>query len=760
MHGQGNMGWAPGGAREDRRTGTVQRFIHNPDTDGPAFRVLEVCVDDALEVWTGEVAPIGNGASIIGYGHDYVNPRYGRREFKCRAIVVSVPTDKAALEKFMVQAKLPGIGKKKAREVVNHFGADMIDVLAKAPHRLGEIKGLGGKNLTHLVETVQNRALDLLLSAEMASYGAHGAVAKRILARYGARSLEVVRTDPYGLSFEVTGVGFRTADTIAAAQGISGEHPRRVQAAIMAILDKASDDGHVYLPTSEAIWRSADLLGGSESGYQFHVAISALADQKHVARQMNGKMLGIRRLVLAEQKVAERLTRLIGEVRIDSDLIARTIDESERRARISLAPEQREAVELIARSRIAVMTGGPGTGKSSTQRVVLDILRKSGLRIAFAAPTGRAAKRLRETTGENAQTIHRLLGWNEENQRFEHDEQNPLPFDVVIVDEASMLELPLANSLLAAINPKSRVVFVGDVDQLPPVGPGAVLRDIIESGAIPTVRLRRVFRQAHGSQIVTVAAAINAGEELNAHDDEDAEVRWIRCRNNQDLQDRVIDIVTRDLPSRFGASPIHDIQVLVPIHEDLGGTKALNIALQSRLNPPQGAEEPGTVFRAGDKVMNTVNDYDHDIYNGDIGIVVSVRPDRDTALVVRFDERRVQLNKKQAAGITLAYASTVHKAQGGECKIAVVALPDGRARIMLTRRLFYTAVTRGKERVVIVASENAIRATIAETRRSHRHTLLADRLRACAARAASDPPPPSDEAGNNERTISEEGSDS
>lgn len=746
MHGQTTMGWAPGGAREDRRIGTVHRFIHNPDTEGPAFRVLEVRIDGAPEVWTGEVAQVEHGASIVGYGHEQFNNRFSRREFKCRAIVIAIPTDNSALEKFLVQAKLPGIGKKKAKEVVRHFGSGMIDILAKAPHRLGEIKGLGGKNLQKLVETVQNRALDLLLAAEMASYGAQGAVAKRILAKYGAQSLEVVRTDPYGLSFEVAGVGFKTADAIAAAQGISGDNPRRVQAAIMAVLDKASDDGHIYLPTREAIWRAAELLGEQGVHYQFADAITALAEQRHVARQNQGQMLGIRRLVLAEQKVAERLSKLAGDVHVDQDLVAKIIDDSERRAGITLAPEQREAVELIARSRLAVMTGGPGTGKSSTQRVVLDILRRTGQQIAFAAPTGRAAKRLRETTGENAQTIHRLLGWSEENQRFGHDEQNPLPYDVVIVDEASMLELPLANSLIAAIRPKARLIFVGDVDQLPPVGPGAVLRDIIESGAVPTVRLRRVFRQASGSQIVTVAAAINAGEKLDAIDDEDAEVRWIRCTSNRELQERVIDIATQDLPSRFGANPIHDIQVLVPIHEDLGGTKALNAALQERLNPPLVADEQGAVFRAGDKVMNTVNDYDHDIYNGDIGIVEAVRPDRDTALIVRFDERRVSLDKKQAGGLVLAYASTIHKAQGGECRFAIIALPEGRARIMLTRKLFYTAVTRGKERVIIIASENAVRAAIAETRRSHRHTLLAERLRACIARAAdTTDPPPSDE---------------
>jgi exodeoxyribonuclease V alpha subunit len=746
MHVQQNMGWAPGGTREDRRTGTVQRFFHNPDTEGPAFRVLEVRIDGVPEVWTGEVAPVDNGAAIVGYGRDHFNARFNRREFKCRAIVVAVPTDSSALEKFLVQAKLPGVGKKKAKEVVRHFGAEMIDVLAKSPHRLGEIKGLGGKGLSHLVETVQNRALDLLLAAEMASYGAQGAVAKRILAKYGSRSLEVVRTDPYGLSLEVSGVGFKTADTIAAAQGISGDNPRRVQAAIVAVLDKASDEGHIYLPTKEAIWRAAELLGNQDTGYQFGEAISELAREHHVARQANGQMLGIRRLVTAEQKVAERLSKLAGNVQVDDNLIAKTINDSERRACISLAPEQREAVELIACSKLAVMTGGPGTGKSSTQRVVLDILRKSGLRIAFAAPTGRAAKRLRETTGENAQTIHRLLGWNEEHQRFEHDEKNPLPYDVVIVDEASMLDLPLANSLIAAIRPRSRLIFVGDVDQLPPVGPGAVLRDIIESGSVPTVRLRRVFRQASGSQIVTVAAAINAGEVLDAVDDGDAEVRWIRCANNRELQEHVIDIATRDLPARFGANPIQDIQVLVPIHEDLGGTKALNAALQERLNPPIGNDDPSTALRAGDKVMNTVNDYDNDIYNGDIGIVDLVRPDRDVALIVRFDERRVSLNKKQAAGLVLAYASTIHKAQGGECRFAVIALPEGRARIMLTRKLFYTAVTRGKERVIVIASENSVRAAIAETRRSHRHTLLAERIRACVARAAdASEPPPSDE---------------
>jgi hypothetical protein len=316
MHGQQTMGWAPGGAREDRRTGTVHRLIHNPDTEGPAFRVLEVRIDGASEVWTGEVAQVEHGASVVGYGHDQFNNRFSRREFKCRAIVVAIPTDNSALEKFLVQAKLPGIGKKKAKEVVRHFGSGMIDVLAKAPHRLGEIKGLGGKNLPKLVETVQNRALDLLLAAEMASYGAQGAVAKRILAKYGAQSLEVVRTDPYGLSFEVAGVGFKTADAIAAAQGISGDNPRRVQAAIMAVLDKASDDGHIYLPTREAIWRAAELLGEQGVYYQFAEAITALAEQRHVARQNQGQMLGIRRLVLAEQKVAERLSKLAGDVRV------------------------------------------------------------------------------------------------------------------------------------------------------------------------------------------------------------------------------------------------------------------------------------------------------------------------------------------------------------------------------------------------------------------------------------------------------------
>jgi exodeoxyribonuclease V alpha subunit len=569
------------------------------------------------------------------------------------------------------------------------------------------------------------------------------ALATKILRAYRSKATEVVSTTPYRLALDVPSIGFKTADTIAEKAGIARDAPERAQAAVVHALHKAEDDGHLYLLRPDVV-RAAKKLTEMDAE-ALDDAIEAMVADGHLVLDdaPAGAAVYLKATLELEQAVARRtLALLAAKLGNSAPMDPRAaVERFEARRKMTLAPEQRAAVELAAASKVVVLTGGPGVGKTTIVRALLSMYVDAGLQVRLAAPTGRAAKRIKETTGdESASTIHRLLGVDPKTRKFIHRRGYPIPnCDVVILDESSMIDLALADSLLQALPDGARVVFVGDVDQLPSVGAGAVLRDLIASAVIPTARLTQIFRQAEGSLIVENAHRINAGQMPETSPSPEGEFHVVYPRYEEGaeqaaLADAVLEIVARRIPRRFGFDPRTEVRVLTPMHKGAAGTSELNRRLQEALNPP-GPDElrRGEVtFRVGDTVMVRKNDPELDVYNGDVGTVVAVNHGevgKTAALVLRIDDREVAFGDKEIGGmLQIAYATTVHKMQGSEIAAVVVVL--GQAHwTMLSRNLVYTAVTRGKKLVVLVADPRAVGTALRAERREDRNTLLAERLR-------------------------------
>jgi exodeoxyribonuclease V alpha subunit len=557
------------------------------------------------------------------------------------------------------------------------------------------------------------------------AHGASPALAVRIFKQYGEKAASVLQRSPYRLALDVRGVGFKTADRIARSLGISGDHPERAQAGVMHELGVFAEQGHVVVPRELIAERAAAMLEIDES----HVtaAIESLWASERVVVEDGGVYL--KWLYQAEVAVASGLRRLLDSPGRELGGLDAALADFERASKIELAPGQRAAVEAAARHKVVVITGGPGVGKTTIVRAILNVLGKSRLRVKLAAPTGRAAKRLSESTGLEASTLHRLLAFDPRQNEFQLDAENPIEADVAIVDEASMIDVPLGAALIGALPTASRLIVVGDADQLPSVGPGALLRDLIESNAIPTVRLNEIFRQAGESRIVTNAHRILHGEMPESADPEapNADFFVVPRRTPEEAAELVRELVVTRIPRRFALDPKRDVQVLTPMHRGAAGTIALNELLQSALNPEGPAlESRGQKLRLGDKVMQTRNDYEREAFNGDIGVVSAVDLE-NRKLSVRFEQRDVEYDDVSLDALTLAYATSIHKSQGSEYPAVVIPLLTAHF-VMLSRNLVYTAVTRAKKLCVLAADPRAIRLALAETRRDERMTRLAARL--------------------------------
>jgi exodeoxyribonuclease V alpha subunit len=566
---------------------------------------------------------------------------------------------------------------------------------------------------------------------QLKPYGGSPALAKRIIERYGDRASRIIQTSPYRLALEVRGVGFQTADRIARATGISRDHPDRVQAGVIHVLGELSDQGHVYCPRQDLASRTAAMLGVDLAHVEAAIA-AAWAGGRVVIE--DDKVFPAR-LAVAEASLAAALERLLKSPGHVLKNVERSIAEFEAKAGVELSLGQRTAVEATARHKAIVITGGPGVGKTTIVLAILDVFKRARLTVRLAAPTGRAAKRLSEATREEATTLHRLLEYEPSaprvmGQSFQRNVERPIEAQAVIVDEASMIDLQLADALLDAMPSAGRLVIVGDADQLPSVGPGAFLRDLIASGVIPVVRLEHIFRQAGQSNIVQNAHRILHGEEpVGARPEEPFADFFVVSRNDPDqAQATILELVTKRIPQRFGLAARDQIQVLCPMHRGSAGTGALNLALQRALNPhPISITRGNTTFRVGDKVLQTKNDYDKDVYNGDLGVIERIDPE-DGSLVVGFDDRIVSYEGTELDTLILAYAISIHKSQGSEYPAVVIPLLTSHF-VMLSRNLLYTAVTRARKLCVLVADPKAIALALAETRREDRRTLLAERLR-------------------------------
>ncbi|HEU4534823.1 MAG TPA: AAA family ATPase, partial [Polyangiaceae bacterium] len=569
--------------------------------------------------------------------------------------------------------------------------------------------------------------------------GLTAAMAHRLFQRHGARTIDAVRAHPFRLGDDLPGLGFAATDRIARALGAADDDPERLEAAALHALAAAADAGHTAVPRADLAREAAALAGAAPGAIEAAIDRAARAARLVVEPSAAGPRVATPALFQAESGLALSLARLLAApaAPLDEPLLA--VGAFERAAGLRLADAQERAVEAASRYKVLVLTGGPGVGKTTLVRALLALYRRSGLRSGLAAPTGRAAKRLAEATGQDASTLHRLLEVDPRTGAFARHRARPLELDALVVDEASMLDVELARAACDALPSRARLVIVGDVDQLPSVGPGAVLRDLLQSGAVPSVRLDRVFRQRGGGLILDNAHRIRNGQPPVTSEAPDGDFFVVARRDPEGARQTVRDLVCRHIPRAFGLDPRRDVQVLTPTNKGPAGVLALNDELQRALNPEGPALRRGArVLRVGDKVMQTRNDYERDVYNGDLGFVASVDPS-GPRLVARVDDRPVAYAEDRLEDLALAYAVSVHKSQGSE--YPAVVIPWLRQHYaLLSRNLLYTAVTRGKRLVVLVADPDALALALAEGRQDERRTALVDRLRAALERAEGGAP--------------------
>ncbi len=709
--------------------GEVQRVTFENEETG--FRVIRLTRVSGIEGRTsltvvGVMGAVGTGTRVRVSGRLDTDPRHGER-LKAESVVPVAPDTLEGLEKFLGSGVIKGIGPGFAKRIVKYFGLESLRVLDNEPHRLSEVPGLGkGRVEQARVAWKEHTAISNVLLA-LQSQGASPALAARIVQHFGEKAAEIVTQSPYRLAIEVSGVGFKTADRIARAKGLSMDHPERAQAGVLHELRTLADGGHCHLSREALATRTAEMLC-IEDGH-VDAAIDALWASGFLV--VEGDAVFLEALHRAEVRVATRIVELLQAPASSVPRLSEFLNAFQKRSGIELAPAQRRAVELSAEKKFLVVTGGPGVGKTTIVQAILAIFAEEKLRVHLAAPTGRAAKRLTESTGKRAQTIHRLLEVEGRGNKFARHRDNPLETDLLIIDEASMIDIHLASSLLDAIPDAARVVIVGDADQLPSVGPGAFLHDLIESGALPVARLDVIFRQAGQSGIVENSHLILRGEEPRGSEDPQGDFFVIHCKSPERAAELVEEIVTERIPKRFGFSAKTDIQVLTPMHRGAAGTVNLNSMLQARINPTGPAlSREGHQIRVGDKVLQLKNDYNKEVFNGDLGEVIDV--DAETpSLTVRFEsddgERNVQYDKGDISQLGLAYATTIHKSQGSEYPVVVIPLLTAHF-VMLSRNLLYTAVTRAKKLCVLVADRRALSIALGETRKEERQTKLAERL--------------------------------
>ncbi len=715
---QQNLGFR---AAEEELAGVVDHIIFAAG-DG-AFSVFRMRMDGQgkCTATVKGVAPlVGQEVHLVGSW--VTHPRFGR-QFQAARMHVSAPTSAGGIERFLASGTINGIGPAMARRIVEQFGAESLAIIERAPSRLKEISGIGPKTVEKIVASYmrQSELRDIMLWLE--EHGVSGTYAARIFKAYGSLAVEVMEKSPYRLAQEIDGIGFITADTIAIAAGWEKNSTARIAAGLSYELTQISSGGHCCIPEGMLADRAAQRLGVMRSEVMEVIGREVKMSRLYAVDEMGERLIYSPQLHKAEEETARLLRMLQRKAEyIHVDEAGMLVSAWEAEHNVNLAAAQREAVIASLEHGVLVLTGGPGTGKTTVVRSIIDILGAQGLEIMLAAPTGRAAKRLAEATGYPAATVHRMLeaqGREDGEMRFARDAETQLEADVIIVDEVSMMDIVLMQHLLTAVLPGAHVILVGDVDQLPAVGPGSVLKDILRSGVIPSVRLTEIFRQNNTGTIVLNAHAINAGRIPSFTE---ADFSFATAVSSEDAAAQIVTICTRLL--RAGTD-LMDMQVLSPMRREACGVDMLNRSLQAALNPPASDKPEAVGFRLGDKVMQTRNDYTKNVFNGDIGRIRWI--DTEHLVVAFAEDMEVSYTRDEFGALTLAYAMSVHKSQGSEYDIII--LPLVRAHhIMLQRNLLYTAVTRAKKGVIIVGDRTALFTAVSNDRTRRRYTLLAERL--------------------------------
>lgn len=738
-------------------SGSVERVTYyNPEN---GYTVLRLKVDargmlpyqyasaDQLATVVGNLPEVNPGEWLKLTGEWQRHPKHGW-QFTAQQCDQALPATTEGIKRYLGSGLVRGVGKVMAERIVNKFGEHTLDVIETEPQRLRLVLGIGQRRVEGIVKAwAEQRAIkDVMLFLQ--AHGISTSLAIKIYKRYGDAALAVVRETPYKLVEDVTGIGFKTADKIAQALGLAHDDPARIEAGIAYTLNRLAEEGHVYVPQDELEPEASEILGVSlaqVTQVMDSLESSALIKREKITYTLDEqsatptvreeRAVYLTPFYYSEIGVTNRLQRLVGHPtsRIknafrDSRTLTAVLDLAEKTGEVKLASQQRQAVLTALQSKVTVLTGGPGTGKTTTLRTLLNALDRAGRSYALASPTGRAAKRLAEATGRPAKTIHRLLEF-QPGTGFGRNENNPLDADFIVVDEASMLDLVLTNQLLKAIDLASHLLLVGDTDQLPSVGAGDVLRDVIESGVAAVVRLEVVFRQAADSLIILNAHRINQG--LMPQTRPDAQDFFIFVKEDpEEVPGLIVDIVQNRAPRKFGLDPLNDIQVLAPMYQGPAGVLNLNTVLQQALNPPrnQAAERRlgGRLFRVGDRVMQTVNNYDKNVYNGDIGRITHLDPIQQL-LTLNIDGAPVVYDFLEADELVHAFAISVHKAQGAEYPCVVIPVLT-QHYLMLQRNLLYTAVTRARKLVILVGTRQAIYLAVKNNRVAQRYSALNWRL--------------------------------
>ncbi|MBK8223976.1 MAG: ATP-dependent RecD-like DNA helicase [Candidatus Obscuribacter sp.] len=716
--------------------GSVERVTFHSEESG--FCVLRVKVKghkDLVTV-TGSAASISPGEFVECHGHWFNDKTYGM-QFKSQRLTVVPPSTLAGIEKYLGSGMIKGIGPHFAKKLVKAFGEAVFEIIEETPERLLELPGIGSKRKEQVERGWADQKAIREIMVFLQSYGVGTSRAVRIYKTYGKEAIAKVSENPYRLALDIHGIGFKTADTIAQKLGIPKDSLIRAQAGVRHVLQELSGEGHCACESNNLVEHAEKLL-------EIDAALAAQAIE-HEVQEGNlvedfieeKRVLYLTALHKAEVGVAASLMRIAAGSAAWSNIdIETALPWVEEQAKIKLSESQKKAVALALTNKLLVITGGPGVGKTTLVNSILRIIAAKQARILLCAPTGRAAKRLSESTSLTAKTIHRLLEFDPKIFGFKRNAENQLEADIVVIDESSMIDIVLMNQLLKAIPDNAALLLVGDVDQLPSVGPGAVLADIIASEAVPVVRLTEIFRQAATSKIIVNAHRINQGQlpvrEAPPQDGKQAELSdfyFVAAETPEDISQKLMQIVAERIPKRFGLDAIKDVQVLTPMNRGGLGSRSLNAELQKLLNPNSGPQltKFGWNYGVGDKVLQIINNYDKEVFNGDIGTISSIDME-EAELLIDFDGREVKYDASELDEVSLAYAASIHKSQGSEYPAVVIPLAT-QHYMMLERNLLYTGVTRGKKLVVIVGQPRALAMAVKNKRAASRLTALAQRLR-------------------------------
>ena len=741
--------------------GAVERITYFNEDNG--YSVIKILPDkrypraqarDGTVAVVGTMPALGEGESAEFIGEWVTDPKYGL-QFRAQQAIPVPPSTKKGLINYLSSGIVRGIGPRTAEKIVNHLGDDTVNILDSDPKRIYEVPRLKRSLADHLIETWPKKRAERNILIYLQGLGISARIAQRIVNEYGSQTQQIIQNNPYQLAQDVFTIGFRKADQIARRMGLLPDDPHRLRAGLHHALGELAREGHTYAPRAELLYKAGELLGVDDPSaltiaLQGQLMAGKLIEDK-LPNQGESGPVRLGALLQDDQEVVNTIylprffraetasSQMLRAIARGTSVIvrdhrktdwARYLSKLGESNDISLSPQQINAVRAALTSKVSVLTGGPGTGKTTTVQMLINALHEGDYPFNLASPTGRAAKRLGEATGEEASTIHRLLGFSPDEGGFEHDESNPLKSDMVVIDEASMLDLQLFHSLLKALQPTTHLLLVGDVDQLPSVGAGNVLRDVIDSGVAHVTRLEQIFRQDDKSHIVSNAHRINQGRHP-VTDNQSNDFFFFNVSDPELVTENIVEIVQRKVPDKWSLDPVRDIQVIAPMYRGAAGVNNLNSRLQAELNGDFRIAEVklgSRIFRVGDKVMQTRNNYDKEVFNGDIGFIDSIDDD-DNSLEVVIDNRYVVYDFSEMDEMMHAYCISTHRSQGSEYPAVVMPILT-QHYMMLQRNLLYTAITRAKRLVILVGTRQAVHIAVENNKVAERHSGLLQRLRA------------------------------